>query len=35
MHDPGYAQDPTLESDLEYFSAWQRLHLPNIHYALG
>ena len=34
MHDR-YAQASTLESDLGYFSAWQRQHLPNIHYALG
>jgi hypothetical protein len=35
MYDTGYAQDPTLESDLGCLSDWQRRHLPNIHSALG
>jgi len=35
MFDTGFAQDPTLESDLECLSDWQRRHLPNIHSPLG
>jgi hypothetical protein len=35
MYDTGYAQAPTLESDLGCLSDWQRRHLPNIHSALG